>query len=76
MHRAPAKQKIKSAPKVNKHRSMKHAAKRAVMKQSKRKMSTERVYGNLSDQDRIFTNLYGENDTGIKGALKRVCSFL
>ena len=54
---------------------MKHAAKRAVMKQSKRKMSTERVYGNLSDQDRIFTNLYGENDTGIKGALKRVCSF-
>jgi NADH dehydrogenase (ubiquinone) flavoprotein 1 len=31
-----------------------------------------RVYGGLKDQDRIFTNIYGEHDTGIKGALARV----
>lgn len=31
----------------------------------------KRVYGNLSDQDRIFTNLYGRHDFGIKGAEKR-----
>jgi hypothetical protein len=32
----------------------------------------QRVYGGLKDQDRIFTNLYGEQDWGIDGALKRV----
>jgi NADH dehydrogenase (ubiquinone) flavoprotein 1 len=37
----------------------------------KRKLSTTRTHGNLADQDRIFTNLYGLHDTGIKGALKR-----
>ncbi|KNC56485.1 NADH dehydrogenase [ubiquinone] flavoprotein 1, mitochondrial [Thecamonas trahens ATCC 50062] len=31
----------------------------------------ERTYGGLADEDRIFTNLYGEHDEGIKGALKR-----
>ncbi|KAL1919859.1 uncharacterized protein VTP21DRAFT_1790 [Calcarisporiella thermophila] len=31
-----------------------------------------RTYGNLSDEDRIFTNLYGEGDSfRLKGALKR-----
>jgi len=30
-----------------------------------------RVYGGLQDQDRIFTNIYGEHDTSINGALKR-----
>lgn len=35
--------------------------------------SAPRVYGGLKDQDRIFTNLYGEKDWGIDGALKRVC---
>jgi len=30
-----------------------------------------RVYGGLKDQDRIFTNIYGEHDVGIKGAQKR-----
>ena len=35
-------------------------------------MATERTYGNLKDEDRIFTNLYGEHDVGIKGAMKRV----
>jgi len=30
-----------------------------------------RVYGNLKDEDRIFTNLYGEKDWGVEGALKR-----
>ena len=34
--------------------------------------STLRTYGGLKDQDRIFTNLYGKHDFGIKGALKRV----
>lgn len=33
--------------------------------------STERSYGNLKDSDRIFTNLYGKYDIGIKGAMKR-----
>lgn len=31
-----------------------------------------KVYGGLKDQDRIFTNLYGDNDAYIAGALKRV----
>ena len=34
--------------------------------------STTRSYGGLKDQDRIFTNLYGKHDFGIKGALQRV----
>eukprot|EP01024_Parvocaulis_polyphysoides_P043687 TRINITY_DN40061_c0_g2_i1.p2 TRINITY_DN40061_c0_g2~~TRINITY_DN40061_c0_g2_i1.p2 ORF type:complete len:481 (-),score=67.35 TRINITY_DN40061_c0_g2_i1:338-1780(-) len=28
-------------------------------------------HGNLSDQDRIFTNLYGERDSGLEGAKQR-----
>eukprot|EP01104_Vermistella_antarctica_P010269 TRINITY_DN2722_c0_g1_i1.p1 TRINITY_DN2722_c0_g1~~TRINITY_DN2722_c0_g1_i1.p1 ORF type:complete len:314 (+),score=49.61 TRINITY_DN2722_c0_g1_i1:33-944(+) len=35
------------------------------------KASEERVYGNLKDSDRIFTNLYGFHDYGLKGAMKR-----
>lgn len=31
-----------------------------------------RNYGGLKDKDRIFTNLYGEYDWGLPGALKRV----
>jgi len=34
----------------------------------------ERHHGNLKDSDRIFTNLYGEWDPYIKGAMRRVCS--
>ena len=30
-----------------------------------------RAYGGLTDQDRIFTNLYGEQDWRLKDALKR-----
>jgi len=30
-----------------------------------------RSYGNLSDQDRIFTNVYCDEDPFIKGAMKR-----
>ncbi|ORX98992.1 NADH-ubiquinone oxidoreductase [Basidiobolus meristosporus CBS 931.73] len=30
-----------------------------------------RTYGGLSDEDRIFTNLYGRHDFRLKGALKR-----
>jgi NADH dehydrogenase (ubiquinone) flavoprotein 1 len=39
--------------------------------------STERTYGNLKDSDRIFTNLYGEHDMFLNGAMKRVsCNLL
>jgi NADH dehydrogenase (ubiquinone) flavoprotein 1 len=31
----------------------------------------QRVYGGLRDQDRIYTNVYGEHDFQLKGALKR-----
>ena len=30
-----------------------------------------RYYGGISDQDRIFTNLYRDNDPFIEGAMKR-----
>jgi len=30
-----------------------------------------RTYGNLSDQDRIFTNVYNDKDAFINGAMKR-----
>jgi len=30
-----------------------------------------RTHGGLKDKDRIFTNLYGEHDFGLQGALKR-----
>ena len=33
--------------------------------------SFSKSYGNLSDQDRIFTNLYKDEDPFIEGALKR-----
>jgi len=36
-----------------------------------RGFSTERTYGGLKDRDRIFTNLYGEFDWGLKGAMER-----
>ncbi|KAG0042077.1 NADH dehydrogenase flavoprotein subunit 1, partial [Linnemannia elongata] len=29
------------------------------------------TFGNLSDEDRIFTNIYGFHDYKLKGALKR-----
>ena len=34
-----------------------------------------RVYGGLSDQDRIFQNLYGEGDWALRDAFKRVNLF-
>jgi len=33
--------------------------------------STAKAYGDLKDQDRIFTNLYGRHDWRLKGALAR-----
>jgi len=33
-------------------------------------------FGDLKDEDRIFTNLYGRHDFRLKGALKRVCQML
>ena len=35
-------------------------------------VSSARSYGNLPDEDRIFQNLYGRHDWGVKGAEKRV----
>lgn len=31
----------------------------------------KKVHGGLKDQDRIFTNIYGDGDAYINGALKR-----
>lgn len=42
----------------------------ALLTGSKRNYA-EKTYGNLKDSDRIFTNLYGEHDIFIKGALAR-----
>jgi len=39
--------------------------------QQQQQQQAQRQYGNLKDKDRIFTNLYGQNDFGINGALKR-----
>lgn len=35
-------------------------------------VTARRTYGGLSDDDRIFQNIYGQRDWGLKGALKRV----
>lgn len=37
--------------------------------------SSTRHHGGLKDEDRIFTNLYGKHDWGLKGAMKRVRLF-
>lgn len=48
-----------------------------VINNSVRQCSTEQAppqktkFGPLSDEDRIFTNLYGRHDWRLKGALKR-----
>ena len=39
-------------------------------------LAVTRHYGGLADEDRIFQNLYGQRDWGLKGALKRVGSGL
>jgi hypothetical protein len=44
---------------------------RQVASDALRAFSTERTYGNLKDQDRIFTNLYGKHDPFLAGAMKR-----
>lgn len=36
-----------------------------------RRFSTKTSFGNLKDNDRIFTNLYGRHEFGLKGAKKR-----
>lgn len=38
--------------------------------------STLKATGPLSDQDRIFTNLYGKHDYKLKGAMARVRTLL
>ncbi len=39
-------------------------------------ITTERSYGGLKDQDRIFTNLYNDDDPYIEGAIRRVIVYL
>ncbi len=36
-----------------------------------RPFSTERTYGGLTDEDRIFTNLYGKHDAFLKVSIVR-----
>ena len=49
--------------------------KQSIYKWSQRGFSTttsaNKIIGNLKDEDRIFTNLYGRHDWNLKGALKR-----
>ena len=35
-------------------------------------LAAARSFGGLADEDRIFQNVYGKHDWGIKGAEKRV----
>lgn len=44
---------------------------KSIRKISSFRFSTTRTYGNLSDQDRIFTNVYRDDDPYINGALRR-----
>ena len=50
------------------------AATAALGRAAARPLSTTAAssYGGLADQDRIFQNLYGKHDWGIKGAMARV----
>jgi len=34
--------------------------------------TTNKIYGNLKDSDRIFTNVYKDTDPYISGAIRRV----
>lgn len=36
-----------------------------------RRNQTKTVFGNLPDEDRVFTNLYGRHDWRLKGAMRR-----
>lgn len=44
---------------------------RAFSTQTQNVQTHTKIYGGLKDQDRIFTNIYGERDAFIDGALKR-----
>eukprot|EP01135_Chromosphaera_perkinsii_P010190 Nk52_evm56s2039 gene=Nk52_evmTU56s2039 len=50
--------------------SVRHAPNMATKAITAASYST-RSYGNLKDEDRIFTNIYGVHDAGLKGAMKR-----
>ncbi len=47
----------------------------AVKAVASKAITPERHHGNLSDKDRIFTNIYNDQDPFLKGALKRVSLF-
>lgn len=43
--------------------------------QGVRSFAEKTSYGNLSDQDRIFTNVYRDDEPWVDGALRRVNTF-
>jgi hypothetical protein len=47
------------------------ALRRSAVPVSARAFSAKRTHGNLSDSDRIFTNLYGDGDFGLAGSIQR-----
>jgi hypothetical protein len=51
-----------------------HAAVEAPAKPKEEIKVKKTKFGNLKDEDRIFTNLYGRHDWRLKGALARVCA--
>lgn len=53
----------------------KSTLKLATSKSGQQQKRMLRVYGNLKDQDRIFTNLYREQSPFLEDALKRVSYF-
>eukprot|EP00741_Cyanophora_paradoxa_P005206 tig00000852_g5046.t1 len=48
-----------------------HAGRLSARLNSTAAAAPARKHGGLKDEDRIFTNIYGEHDVGIKGAMKR-----
>jgi len=53
------------------HDALSAAASFSTSQRSYSTATSTRVYGNLKDSDRIFTNLYGRHDYKLKGALTR-----
>ncbi len=53
------------------HSMLASTLRRSVPPLSARAFSAKRTHGNLADADRIFTNLYGDGDFGLKGSIQR-----
>jgi len=75
-HRLTGKKLLQSANKVQRgivaHKKIVNVSQIKVDDSIKRNYTeVKKTYGNISDEDRIFTNLYGQRDYRLKGALKR-----